>query len=249
MGVPASHPRWGEKAFAYDLGFAVEPTPPLRISVEGLAVPCKDPKLIGVNVSGLLFQGGYTGRNEFCLRANYRCVQYTIIRALLAQPGTRVLLVPHVLGTEKDGESDAVACKQIYEDLRGQYPDRIGILRGAYSPGEMRAIVGLCGFLVGSRMHACIAALAQSIPAVAVAYSDKFLGVIATLGVDVPVADARTLSCPEIVAVVESAWQARGEIAERLARKMPTIQEAAWNLLTSLEEIVTAVPEMLATQP
>lgn len=252
MGVSASHPRWGESAFSYDLAFAMNPEPPQHIWMEGIALPwdssnlpCGDSQLVGVNVSGLLFEAGYSRKNEFGLRADYRWLQYDIIHALLAQPETRVLLVPHVYTTESEGESDIAACEQIYKDLRERYPNRIGVLRDVYTPSEMRFIIGLCGFFVGSRMHACIAALAQNVPAVAIAYSDKFKGVIAALGFDTLVADARTLSRQQIVAAVENAWHARKKTAERLAGETPAIKNAAWNLLTLPEEKAPALPERL----
>ena len=46
----------------------------------------------------------------------------------------------------------------------------------------MKYLIGQCDFFVGSRMHSCIAAVSQCVPAVSIAYSDKFIGVMATLG-------------------------------------------------------------------
>lgn len=237
MNVSASHPRWGDRAFAYDMGFAIEPIPPAQPIIEGLPTPRRrDPGMIGVNVSGLLFQGGYTGRNEFGLRSDYRSVMYVLIRALLEDPGTQLLLVPHVLGTENQGESDLLACEQLYKSLRSHYPDRIGILRGSYSPSEMRYLIGLCGFFVGARMHACIAAIAQRIPAVSIAYSDKFLGVMKTIGVERLVADVRRMSYQQILATFENAWVSRNEISRELERTVPAIQRAARELLVTADD-------------
>lgn len=237
MNVSASHPRWGDRAFAYDMGFAVEPIPPAQLLIEGLPTPRrKDPGLIGINVSGLLFQGGYTGRNEFGLRSDYRSVTYVLIRALLEHAGTQLLLVPHVLGTGDQGESDLLACEQLYESLRSHYPDRIGILRGSYSPSEMRYLVGLCSFFIGARMHACIAAIAQGVPAVSIAYSDKFLGVMKTIGVERLVADARRMSYRQILETFESAWESRNEISRELERTVPEIRRAARELLVTVDD-------------
>lgn len=237
MNVSASHPRWGDRAFGYDMGFAVEPIAPTQLLIEGLPRPYRrDPGLIGVNVSGLLFQGGYTGRNEFGLRSDYRSVMYVLVRAMLEHPETQLLLVPHVLGSDNQGESDLLACEQLYKSLRSHYPDRIGILRGSYSPSEMRYLVGLCGFFIGARMHACIAATAQKIPAVSIAYSDKFLGVMQPIGIDRLVADARRMSYQQILETFESAWESRNEISRELERTVPEIQRAATDLLVTADE-------------
>jgi len=80
------------------------------------------------------------------------------------------------------GECDSPVCDRGFEALRDKYPDRIGVVRGQYSPSEIKYIIGSCDFFIGARMHACIAALSQGIPAVAIAYSDKFTGVMQTVG-------------------------------------------------------------------
>ncbi len=236
MNVPASHPRWGDRAFGYDMGFAIEPIPPAQLSIEGLPAPCRrNPRLIGVNVSGLLFQRGYTGKNEFGLRSDYRGLMHVLICSLLERAETQVLLVPHVLETESRVESDVLACEQLYDGLRGCYPGRIGILRGSYSPGEMRYVVGLCGFFLGARMHACIAAIAQRIPAVSIAYSDKFLGVMKTIGAQRLVADARTMSHRQMLEMLDNSWAAREEIKCELEQTVPKIQRAARDLLANVD--------------
>jgi polysaccharide pyruvyl transferase WcaK-like protein len=51
-------------------------------------------------------------------------------------------------------------------------------------------------------MHACIAALSQEVPAVGLAYSDKFAGVFESAGVGAAVIDLRT--CDAISAVEQT---------------------------------------------
>lgn len=238
MQVPASHARWGETACAYDLGFSVDPIPPAQLSIEGLAIPSRrNNNLAGVNVSGLLFQGGYTGRNEFSLTTNYRTLSHAIVARLLAHPEASVLLIPHVAGSATDVESDTAACEAVYAALRSRYPGRIGILRGSYTPSEMRSIVGLCGFFVGSRMHACIAAIAQHVPAVSVAYSGKFRGVMQTIGMPSLVADASSLSRHQILAAIERAWESRLELSRELGLVVPGIRQAAIRLLSQTDAV------------
>src|ERR1035437_6945226 len=174
--------KW-EQAFCYDMAFGIDSVTPHRIKVIGLALPLKrDPNLIGLNVSGLLYHESQTRKRTFGLQSNYRSLIPSIIETLLASGDNAVLLVPHVYGHEAGSESDLLACEEVFAALKDLYPGRIGILRGSYGPTEIRYTIGLCGLFIGSRMHACIAALSQNIPAVAVAYSDKFLGVMDTVG-------------------------------------------------------------------
>jgi len=79
-------------------------------------------------------------------------------------------------------------------------------------------------------MHSCIGAVSQCIPAVSVAYSDKFIGVMETLGVESSVADARRLNETELLDVVEQVYDRRAAIRQQLERKMIEVESAVMNL-------------------
>jgi len=235
-GSKAAAIRSEQGTFCYDMAFGIDSARPASLSIEGLSLKMRrDPMMVGVNISGLLFQGGYTGKNEFGLRVNYRDLIRAVIDGLLLAEGTTVLLVPHVFGLNIGTESDVVACEEVFAELRNRYPGRIGIVRGCYDPHEIRFIIGLCGFFVGSRMHACIAAVSQNIPAVAIAYSDKFIGVMERVGIGALVADARKLSQVQILAVIDDSFCQREFMTRELQKKMPPIREAVRNLLVTPE--------------
>jgi len=217
--------------FCYDVGFVLQPAAPARIDLAGLASLDEHAgPLVGLNVSGLLFMGGYTRDNMFGLRADYRQFSRDVIQ-LLVEKGSTVLLVPHVFG--KEAETDTSACEQIYEELKDKYPGRLALLRGQYNQHEIKYVIGKCDFLIGARMHACIAAVSQSIPAVCVAYSDKFTGVMGAIGVDSIVADARKLDERELLKFIETSLDGRAAIRERLSRQMPEVKSQVLNLFVN----------------
>jgi polysaccharide pyruvyl transferase WcaK-like protein len=217
--------------FCYDVGFVLQPAAPLRIDLAGLASLDEHAgPLVGLNVSGLLFMGGYTRDNMFGLRADYRQFSRDAIR-LLVEKGATVLLVPHVFG--KEAETDTSACEQIYEELKDKYPGRLALLRGQYNQHEIKYVIGKCDFLIGARMHACIAAVSQCIPAVCVAYSDKFTGVMGAIGVDSIVADARKLDERELLKFIETSLDGRAAIRERLNRQMAEVKSRVLNLFVN----------------
>jgi polysaccharide pyruvyl transferase WcaK-like protein len=186
--------------------------------------------LVGLNVSGLLFIGGYTRNNMFGLRADYRQFTQDLIHFLIEKKGASILLVPHVFGTEQDAESDTGACEQLYEALKEKYEGRLGLVRGQYNQNEIKYIIGKCDFLIGARMHACIAAVSQCIPAVCIAYSDKFTGVMDTIGADSIVADARNLNVQELLDIVGHSFDDRAAIREGLGRRMSEVKSRVLNL-------------------
>jgi polysaccharide pyruvyl transferase WcaK-like protein len=236
------------RGFCFDLGFGIDSRAPKRVEIEGVCMDAiRQPDLIGVNVSGLLFQNARTARNLFNVRTNYTELVHTVIGVLLTRPETSVLLIPHVYGSGKDSESDVLACEQIFAELRNKYPGRIGVLRGEYDQNEVRYIIGRCGFFVGSRMHACIAAVSQCIPAVSIAYSDKFLGVMRPAGVDALVADARMCPMEHILDIVQRGFDRRAEVAKELQTRLLGIRNRVSSLMRTIPVGTLAVEQASVT--
>lgn len=211
--------------FCYDLGFLCEPHPPTREDLGTSSVPLPtDRPLVGLNVSGLLMMGGYGRDNAFELRVAYPELIECVVRRLIEQRGVNVLLVPHVFGS--DAESDTIAVEAVFRQLGSRYAERIFCVRGKYDQSEIKHIIGRCDFFIGSRMHACIAALSQAIPAVAIAYSRKFVGVLRTVGAERLVADPREMDIDAMLALIDRALDDRIEIRTRLRATMPIVHDA-----------------------
>lgn len=218
-------------ALCYDVGFVVEPRKPSRAEVVGVSLNARrSSALVGLNISGLLLAGGYTHDNMFGLCTDYRKLIGSIVDDLIQKKEATVLLVPHVFGTEPGSESDVLACEEIFAELSGQYDGRLGIVRGELDQCEIKYVIGQCDFFVGSRMHACIAALSQEIPAVTIAYSGKFFGVLDTIGVASLVADARELNQDQIIGVINAAFDDRERTANYLSKKVPAVRNAVLRL-------------------
>jgi len=225
--------------FCYDVGFVVDPTPPPDLGLVGLSArPRKDSPLVGLNISGLLFMGGYNGKNMFGLKLDYKTFVYHIIDFFIQGKGASVLLIPHVFGSH--GESDTVACENIYEALSTKYGNSIGLARGNYDFAQIKYVIGLCDFFIGARMHACIAAVSQNIPTVPVAYSDKFVGVMQTVGIGRNVVDPRNMSEEEMLSVIDRVFEQRALVRQQLEHKIPQVKEAVLNLFEDMEDVARA---------
>jgi polysaccharide pyruvyl transferase WcaK-like protein len=126
---------------------------------------------VGVNVSGLLFNRGYTGSNEFGMQIDYAAYTRELISALLARPGVEVHLVSHVHTDTVPMDDD----RRIVDALKAEFPT---VVRAPdfISPSDAKSYISGLDFLVAGRMHACIAAFSSGVPVVPVAYSRKFSG-------------------------------------------------------------------------
>ena len=229
----------GKVRFCYDVGVVVDPVMPDGMDLDGLPARGNgDAPVVGVNISGLLFMGGYDQNNMFGLKSDYRQLAYDVIEHLIHKRGATVLLVPHVFGTKEHAESDAAVCELIYAELKQKYQHTLYLARGTYDQGEIKYIIGLCDLFVGSRMHACIAALSQNIPAVAIAYSKKFIGVLQTINAEFCVADPRELEREDILAIIDLVFEQRSSIQVQLKQTMPAVKESVLQLFTNIMSAV-----------
>ena len=225
--------------FCYDVGFGIDSLEPKEHGIEeALNIRTYGFQLIGFNVSGLLYRGGYSGSNMFGLKLDYQKAVEEIINFFMRQENTALLLVPHVFGGRSHMESDITACLEVYEKMNEKYKNRFFVAKGHYDHKEIKWVIGQCDFFLGSRMHACIAALSQHIPAVGIAYSRKFKGVFESIGVGDLVADPRQLELDEMLEIIQSAYQKRSETKEHLKWKMPEVKKRLDNLFSDINEIV-----------
>jgi len=128
--------------FCYDVGFVVDPVKLDKMDLGDFFEKRKDDHIVvGLNVSGLLFMGGYTQNNMFDLKIDYREFIYELIDLLIQKRNATVLLVPHVFGASGHMESDSAICEKIYDELRTKYRDRIFVVHGKYNQNEIKYIV------------------------------------------------------------------------------------------------------------
>jgi polysaccharide pyruvyl transferase WcaK-like protein len=212
-----------EMQFCHDLGVMVSPRRPANLDVAGIPLDAPDDSpLVGLNVSGLLYMGGYRRNDAYNCRETYVEFVDAVADALIRTRGARVLLVPHNIG--RGSESDSDICAELFHAWKQRYGGRIGFAQGQYTAAEMKYVIGRCDFFIGSRMHACIGALSQGVPAAAIAYSRKFIGVLATLGVPDLVLDPRTMPAAQLVPAVLQLYDRRGEARRVLEREMPAVK-------------------------
>jgi colanic acid/amylovoran biosynthesis protein len=217
--------------FCFDVGFLLNPEAKPGYGNSWIAdAKANNRPLVGFNVSGLLYSGGYTGKNELGLKADYRVLVEKMIDFLVREKSAAVALVPHVL-TENlpggPGEGDDAVCREIFTRLQSKYPGQIFFAGADFTSSQVKNVIAQCDFFTGSRMHACIAALSQGVPAVAISYSDKFVGVLETIGMTEAVADPRKLDENQILQIIGEAFDRRESSRRHLLTVIPEVQTKA----------------------
>lgn len=180
---------------------------------------------IGINVSGLLYNGGYSGRNEFGLTVDYRALVEGSCEFFLTQPDVEVYLVPHVISDTVEVEDDLRASEKIIE----RYPE-LRLAPRFSSPVEAKSFISGLDFFTGARMHACIAAFSSGVPVLPMAYSRKFNGLFNSLNY------SYVLDC--LALDTASALQMLSQVFER-REQLPAEVEAGNRIAQAKLEIYT----------
>lgn len=152
-------------------------------------------KCVGINVSGLLWNKGYTKNNEFNLCIDYQQLCYQLAKYFITQ-GKKVLFIPHTYSVninEVVQENDLSAIHELMVILKTSSLEtkNIGIVDEEYSANELKWFISKMDFFIGARMHACIAAFSTGVPFVGLSYSRKFEGLFGFLGFKELIADLR----------------------------------------------------------
>ncbi len=156
-------------------------------------------KRIGINVSQLLWSGGYTNDNQFGLKVNYQKYITSIIDNLIDQKRYDIYLIPHVVREDRGElidkiENDLVASKEILN----MYEGNIKVAPVFETPIEAKTFISNMDIFIGSRMHATIASFSTGVPTIPIAYSRKFEGLFSNLDYNY-VIDATELSTEDAI--------------------------------------------------
>ena len=137
---------------------------------------CEDS--IGLNVSGLLWNGGYTKNNQFGLVVNYPEFIVALVDAFLKR-NKKVHLIAHVISDSIEVEDDY----RVMKKLKERYADNSDVILAPKfrSAIEAKSYISQMQLFLGSRMHSTIGSLSSGVPTIPLAYSRKFSGVFGSI--------------------------------------------------------------------
>ena len=131
---------------------------------------------IGINVSGLLWNGGFTEKNQFGLTVDYKDYINRLISVLKEDVNIRIHLIPHVIEKANDNiDGDVKVCRLLSEKYNV-------LCAPAFStPIEAKSYISKMNVFIGARMHSTIAAFSANVPVIPFSYSRKFEGLYENL--------------------------------------------------------------------
>lgn len=131
---------------------------------------------IGINVSGLLWNGGFTDKNQFGLTVDYRCYIKKLIIALKQNVCYKIHLIPHVIENTNDHiDGDVNVCQMLAKEYNLLCSPSFN------TPIEAKSYICKMDVFIGARMHSTIAAFSANVPVIPFSYSRKFEGLYENL--------------------------------------------------------------------
>ncbi len=208
--------------FCPDLAFTL-PSAPIPSDAIEPALPDGAP-VIGLNINGGLYNDGFARAPRANFKLDYTGLMPELARALLeAEPDTRLLMIPYMNVPSGHRENDREAGEHVAATLPPQLRERVHFLRDLADPCRIRAAIGRCTFFIGARLHACIAALSQGIPAVGIADNWRIEGIFATVGMQTCIVDARYDESAAALRLILRQAREREKARARLAEQLPAI--------------------------
>ncbi|MEL7489220.1 MAG: polysaccharide pyruvyl transferase family protein [Pseudomonadota bacterium] len=202
-------------AFARDMGFdgaLIEASDvALRLPYKKPAKRANGQTRVGLNVSGLLMNGGFSGDNMFGLKSDYGETVRKILHFFTRQTNCDIHLIGHVLSTKQPVEDDHRACAGLASEFPG-----VTVAPVFRDPSQAKSYIAGMDFFMGARMHACIAAFSTGVPVLPMAYSRKFEGFFGALNYPA-LADCKTDDTDTILAKAMDAYDNRDALKEAAA--------------------------------
>lgn len=191
---------------------------------------------VGLNISALLWHGGYTQNNQFNLNIDYPNLICDIIFFFLNIENVKLHLIPHVVDSERGIENDYAVSYDLYEKFH--HPNLI-LSPLFLDPISAKGYIAGMDFFMGARMHSTIAAFSTGVPVVPMAYSRKFNGLfIDTLNYSY-LADMKTENNFEIINIIKESFQKRDFLKKEIDYQLnTTVMDKKLKLQTNLTKFL-----------
>ncbi len=156
---------------------------------------------------------------------------------VIEKTNAHVIFVPHVIAIKEGGRSDdRIIGEKIYKLTMKK--DNIDLIRGDYSPVELKGIIGLCDIFIGGRMHADIAAISTCTPTIATAWSHKYYGIMRSVGQEKYVCNYKSATLDEMKLEFDDLWENRNRIHEELKIRVEEQKRLAWHSAELVKDLL-----------
>jgi len=141
-------------------------------------------------------------------------------------PSHNILFIPHTITKKNSGKGDDMwLCRELATDLP---QNRVEVLETAeFSPAELKAVISLSDFFVGSRYHALVAAVSTSTPCMGIGWHYKYDELMAWYKLEENVINIWELAEGKSLNLFKTTFQRKDEIKSLLVDLNPEVKALA----------------------
>jgi colanic acid/amylovoran biosynthesis protein len=202
--------KWGitKNVFlSVDSGFSFESTATFDLRTE-FKIP-KEKMVVGVTVRTWLPAAQQTV---------YEKTMAQLCDAIIEKYNAVIVFIPQVT-VEIYADDDRESSKRVYQYMTSKEQSRLIVEK--YDHQTIKAIYGGLDYLIGTRFHSVIFGLTSYVPAIAVGYEHKTLGIMTDLGLEKWVMDIKNIEADKAETLFAELVKNREEYIGHLRKNLP----------------------------
>ncbi len=106
-------------------------------------------------------------------------------------------------------------------------PQRVHVMKGEYTPGQILSLIKHCHLVVGMRLHFLLFAALRGVPFVALPYSAKVGGLLNALQLEMP--PINLVNAGRLIAHIDRSWDRRTTLKAKIRSALPSMKKEALN--------------------
>lgn len=148
----------------------------------------------------------------------YEKIVAELCDVLIEKYNAVIIFIPQVT-VEMYVDDDRESSKRVYQYMK--YKEQCRLIMEKYDHQTIKAIYGGLDYLIGTRFHSVIFGLTAYVPAIAVGYEHKTLGIMTDLGLEKWVMDIKNIQADKTVALFDDLVRNREQYIAHLRSTLP----------------------------
>lgn len=146
-----------------------------------------------------------------------------IVDYIVNEFDAQVALIPFEFMS--DGHDDRLLVNEILRNMKRH--DSVLAIDKEYSAAELKAVIGQLDLLLASRFHSVVASASMGVPVVVIGWSDKYVELMNSFGLEEYVIDYRKTTLEEIKRLLKKMCLNEEEIVKKLKIEVKNIEKSA----------------------
>ncbi len=197
--------------------------------LKNLGVPDNDSLLIGMNLRD---QGSGDSDGQNRVGSAYGATLIKGIKEILEQTKAVIVIV------SMNVPSDFKFANLIYNQLPSPLKTRVFVAEDSYSPEQIKEIISNMDIFIGTRLHPTIFALSSQVPSMAIHHLIKVKGLMKLFELERYFLEVDNIAAEKLNNKVQELIVQKENISQKIARKLPGIENAAYKNIELIESLL-----------